>query len=328
MHCTRARSATTKSSMLTRRQLLSTATLAAAARALRAASPAPSRLQALPAAFAHLEQQNRARLGVAVLDTGTGETATYRPDERFPMCSTVKLLVAAAILQRADTNGKRGRQTPDQTPGHSLDQPLPIPAPPLVSHSPLTEPHAGGQMTIRDLLHAILTESDNTATNVLLASLGGPASITQFARSLGDPITRLDRTETALNESIPGDPRDTTSPAAMLADMQKIVLGPAGNPVANPVLTPASRAQLTSWMVENKYGETRLRANLPPLWRAADKTGSNGETTSNDIAVLWPPHQPPILITAYLTSCPGPETRRGAILAEVGRLITSVLQPA
>ncbi len=306
--------------MLTRRQLLSTATLAVTARALRAASPAPSRLQALPAAFAHLEQQSRARLGVAVLDTGTGETATHRPDERFPMCSTVKLLVAAAILQRADTNQKGGRQTPDQTPGHSLDQTLPIPAQPLVSHSPLTEPHAGGQMTVRDLLHAILTESDNTATNVLLASLGGPSSITRFARSLGDPVTRLDRTETALNESIPGDPRDTTSPAAMLADMQKIVLG--------DVLTPASRAQLTIWMVENKYGETRLRADLPPLWRAADKTGSNGETTSNDIAVLWPPHRPPILITAYLTNCPGPETKRGSILAQVGHLITSALQPA
>jgi beta-lactamase class A len=262
---------------------------------------APRRFGALPAAFAKLEMTNGGRLGVAVLDTETGERAGRRGDERFPMCSTFKFLLASAVLQRVD----RHQET--------LDRALTIPPKPLLSNSPLTEPHAGDTMTIAALCHAVLTQSDNTAANILLATIGGPAGITTFSRSIGDTVTRLDRTELTLNEARAGDPRDTTSPIAMAGDLKALLLG--------NVLSPDSRKQLTEWTEANITGLDRLRARLPVGWRAADKTGSNGEHTTNDIAVLWPIGKPPIVVTAYITQCAGPESKRNDMLAEIGRLV-------
>lgn len=256
---------------------------------------------ALPRAFAELEKKNGGRLGVTVVDTGSGARTGYRADERFPMCSTFKFLLAAAVLRRVDTNNE------------SLLRQVDVPGKPLLGNSPLTEEHAGGSMTVGALCHAALTRSDNTAANLLLETVGGPAAVTQFARTLHDPVTRLDRNEPTLNTSLVGDPRDTTSPTAMAGDLQKILLGDG--------LADASRAQMTQWMEANLTGLERLRAALPTGWRAADKTGSNGEHTSNDIAVLWPVGRSPIIITAFITQCPGPEKKRGDMLAEIGQLV-------
>jgi beta-lactamase class A len=264
-----------------------------------------TRFNQLPAALAQLEQINGGRLGVAVLDTGSGERAQYRADERFPMCSTFKFLLAAAVLRRVD-----GRQ-------ETLERAMAIPVKPLLFNSPLTELQAGGSMTIAALCHAALTRSDNTAANLLLESIGGPAGITSFSRSIGDPVTRLDRTETSLNEALADDPRDTTSPTAMAGDLQSVLLG--------EILSRPSRDQLTRWMEANVTGLERLRAALPADWRAADKTGANGQHTSNDIAVLWPPGKPPVIIAAYITQCTGPESKRTSMLAEIGRLVRESL---
>jgi beta-lactamase class A len=265
---------------------------------LRAAEDAFRRL---PDAFERLEKTNGGRLGVAVLDTRTGGRCGYRADERFPMCSTFKFLLATCVLQRVDRREQK------------LDRGVPIPRKPLLANSPLTEPHAGGEMSVAALCHAALTRSDNTAANLLLDSIGGPAALTRFARAIGDPVTRLDRNELSLNESLAGDPRDTTSPAAMAGDLQSVLLG--------SVLSPGSRERLTAWMETNLTGIDRLRANLPPGWRAADKTGANGTHTSNDIAVLWPAGKPPVVIAAYITQCAGEESKRAGILAEIGRLV-------
>jgi len=262
-----------------------------------------SRFGALPAAIAQLEQTNGGRVGVALLDTATGERSGHRQDERFPMCSTFKFLLASAVLERVD----RHRET--------LDRAIAIPPKPLLFNSPLTEPHAGAFMTVSDLCHAALTQSDNTAANLLLETIGGPAAITAFSRSIGDTVTRLDRTETSLNEALVGDPRDTTSPAAMVEDLRTLLLG--------EVLSMTSRDQLRQWMEANLTGLHRIRAKLPSGWRAADKTGSNGEHTTNDIAVFWPGDKPPIVIAAYITQCNGPEDKRSAMLAEIGRLVGS-----
>jgi beta-lactamase class A len=260
------------------------------------------RFAALPAAFAQMEKSSGGRLGVAVFDTATGEHAAYRADERFPMCSSFKFLLASAVLQRVD--------------GHheSLDRVIAIPPKPLLSHSPLTGSHAGGTMTIASLCEAVLIQSDNTAANALLETIGGPPAITSFCRSIGDKVTRLDRTELALNESRAGDPRDTTSPSAMVGNLQAMLFG--------TVLSAASRKRLTVWMEGCETGLDRLRAKLPAGWRAADKTGSNGVHTCNDNAVFWPPGgKPPVLVAAYITQCLGPEEKRARMLAEVGRLV-------
>ena len=263
--------------------------------------PVPRNFTGLSAALTQLEKTNGGRLGVAVLDTATSELSGYRADERFPMCSTFKFLLAAAVLRRVDSR----RET--------LDRAIPIPPKPLLPTSPLTEPHAGGTMTIAALCHAVLTRSDNTAANLLLDRMGGPASITSFARSIGDHVTRLDRTEMSLNEALDRDLRDTTSPRAMAGDLKSVALG--------NVLSPTSRDQLTRWMEASLTGLDRLRAKLPKGWRAADKTGANGQHTTNDIAVLWSGSNPPIIIAAYITQCAGPENKRADMLAEIGRLV-------
>ncbi len=265
----------------------------------------PKRFGKLPAAFAQLEQTNGGRLGVAMLDTATGERSDYRADERFPMCSTFKFLLVSAVLRRVD-----GRQ-------EALDRAISIPPKPLLFNSLLTEPYAGGTMTVAALCHAALTRSDNTAANLLLETVGGPTGITSFSHSLGDTVTRLDRWETSLNESLAGDPRDTTSPAAMAGNLKSVLLG--------NVLSRPSRKQLTLWMEANLTGLDRLRSKLPTSWRAAEKTGANGEHTSNDIAVLWPSGKPPIIVTAYITQCIGPESKRAAMLAEIGELVRQSL---
>lgn len=260
----------------------------------------PPEWASLLRSVADLEKKNGGRLGVAVMRPGSAPVG-YRQDERFPMCSVFKWLVAAAVLRRVDTNNE------------SLLRQVDVPAKPLLEHSPLTEPHAGGSMTVGALCHAALTQSDNTAANVLLESVGGPPALTQFCRTLHDPMTRLDRSEPMVNTSIAGDPRDTTSPAATVQDLQRVLLGDG--------LLPESQKQLREWMEACQTGVERLRAGLPAGWRAADRTGSNGEHTSNDVAVFWPPNKPPVLVAVYITQCPGPETKRSAIMQQIGRLV-------
>ncbi|HEY6924352.1 MAG TPA: class A beta-lactamase [Steroidobacteraceae bacterium] len=285
---------------LTRREVVALGALS-----LSGSVPAAPRLsKTLPTALTQLEKTNGGRLGVAVLDTATSERSGYREREHFPMCSTFKFLLASAVLQRVDRHDE------------ALDRAIAIPPQPLLSHSPISEAHAGSTMTIAALCAAILTDSDNTAANALLDTIGGPAGVTRFCRSIGDAETRLDRVELALNESLAGDLRDTTTPASMVRDLQVLLLG--------TLLSQGSRARLTASMEGCRTGLDRLRAKVPAGWRAADRTGSNGVHTSNDIAVLWPPGRPPVIVAAYITGCPGPESKRLAMLAEIGSLVASL----
>lgn len=283
--------------MLTRRDFLSLAAVA-----IPAFAYADSKhCLAIDAKLTQLERTNGGRLGVVVLNTATGERCGVRIDERFAMCSTFKFLLAAAVLQRIDRHEEK------------VGRALAIPPKPLIGNSPLTEPHAGGTMTVAELCEAALIRSDNTAANLLLETIGGPSGVTKFCRSIGDEVTRLDRTETSLNEAKPSDPRDTTTPSAMADDLNKILLG--------DVLSPAARGQLTVWMQSNQTGLDKLRAGVPKAWRVADKTGSNGETTTNDIAVIWPTGRKPVIVAAYITECPGPESKRASMLRAVGDLV-------
>jgi len=258
---------------------------------------------ALSGVFARIEATSGGRLGVAALDTSDGSRAGNRMDERFPMCSTFKLLAAAAILARVDAGKER------------LDRRIAYGAGDLVTYSPVTEKHVGTGLTLAELCDAAVTLSDNTAGNLLLANLDGPEGLTSFARSLGDTLTRLDRTEPTLNEAKPGDPRDTTTPAAMLADIHALVLGDA--------LSEASRGQLKAWLLANKTGGGRLRAGLPGDWALGDKTGSGERGTTNDVGVIWPVGRAPIVVTIYLTETSMPAEHRNTTLAAVGQVIAS-----
>ena len=256
---------------------------------------------------AALEKERGGRLGVAVVDTASGKNAAFRGDERFPMCSTFKVLAVAATLGRIDS-GK------DQ-----LDRRVRFEASDVVSFSPITKEHVGGDgMSLAEICAAAITVSDNTAGNLLLANIGGPAGLTAYARSLGDTVTRLDRNEPTLNEAVPDDPRDTTSPLAMLSNLRKLM--------TENILTPASRERLIGWMIGNKTGDARLRAGLPRDWRVGDKTGSGEKGTTNDIAVIWPSSgRQPILVSAYLTGSSPEADHRNATLAAVGRAVAETL---
>jgi beta-lactamase class A len=246
------------------------------------------------------------RLGVAILDTGSGLQTGRCVNEAFPMCSTFKFLAAATVLARVDSGQE------------DLNRRIVFSKSDLQEYSPTTQHHVGGAgMSVSELCEAAITLSDNTAANLLLASFGGPAGLTAFTRSLGDKITRLDRNEPRLNESIPGDPRDTTTPHAMLADMRKLLL--------TDRLSASSRAQLLAWLIANKTADKRIRAKLPNDWRVGDKTGSGDHGSTNDIAILWPPGRDPILVTVYLTDTTAEASRRDGAIAEVGLLIASSL---
>jgi beta-lactamase class A len=296
--------------MMGRRQLLRAAGASLAGLVVGARADPVAAAAALGKRFVdelkRLENESGGRLGVALLDTGTGECVGHRTDERFPICSTFKVLASGAVLRSVDT-GKE-----------SLARRIYFTDADLVAHSPETQKHVGTTgMTIAELCEAAMTLSDNTAGNLLLASIGGPHALTDFARSLGDGVTRLDRIETQLNEAAPGDPRDTTTPAAMASDLRALALG--------DVLSRKSRAQLVSWLAANTTGGKRLRAGLPAGWRVGDKTGTGERGTANDVAAIWPPDRAPFVITAYLTGAVVPLDRQDAVMAAVGRAVTTAL---
>ena len=295
--------------MITRRQFqlgLGTALIAAALSVRPEAMRASIADQRLIDEIKRLESESGGRLGVCILETATGVRHVHRGDERFPMCSTFKALAAAAILARVDAGKEQ------------LTRRVTFDASTLVTYSPVTEKHVGGDgMTLAELCDAAVTLSDNTAANLLLAGIGGPAGLTEFIRSLGDQATRLDRNEPSLNEALPDDPRDTTTPNAMASNLQALVLG-------TTALSAASREQLTAWLVANKTGDARLGAGFAKDWRIGDKTGTGARGTANDVAVIWPPSKSPIVITAYLTGATVSAAQQNATLASVARAVSGM----
>lgn len=282
---------------MNRRELLKTATIGAIALALK---PVVSLADNdLGVRIAAVEREHGGRLGVAVLDRDGGRHFAHRGDERFLICSTFKLLLVAAVLKRADEGTER------------LDRRVTFGKDALLEYAPITKQHIGPPgMSVAQLCKAAITWSDNTAANLLFASIGGPKAVTQFARSLGDQFTLLDRIEPALN------PHDTTTPNAMLEDMQKLLL--------SDVLSRSSREKLTDWLVGCQTGLRSLRAGMPPDWRVGDKTGQwdgDGKHANNDIAIAWPPHKKPLLVTAYYMTSTADVAARKAVLAEVGRIV-------
>jgi beta-lactamase class A len=249
------------------------------------------------------ERASGGRLGLAVIDTGSGERFDHRAAERFPMCSTFKFALAAAMLKQVEQRRER------------LDRRLPVAARDIVSHSPFCETRVGGTASIAELCHATITSSDNAAANLLLRTIGGPAGFTRRLRAFGDPVTRLDRWETAMGEAAPGDRRDTTTPEAMAGLARLLLLGNA--------LAPASRARLVGWMKQTTTGLKGLRAGLPQGWQAADKTGAGGHGTDNHVALLWPPRRAPLIVASYITGSTLAEGTTRPLHARIARAIVA-----
>jgi beta-lactamase class A len=258
------------------------------------------------APFAQLEKRYGGTLGVSALDTQSGNAIAYRENERFAMCSTFKFFLVADILKRIEG----GTLTSNQWVPYTSDE--------LLEYAPVTRAHvAQGGMTVTSLCAAAIELSDNTAGNLLLSLVGGPAGATAYVRSLGDDVTRLDRDEPELNSAIPGDPRDTTRPFAMRNLMSVILFGSA--------LNAKSVDQLIAWMGESKTSLDSLRAGLPKSWKAGDKSGSGRNNATNDIAVAWPPGRKPVLITAYYVGSNASYDDRRTVLRTVAEYVASTL---
>ena len=276
--------------------------LAAMASPLAGCAMAAPRDKSFAREIARIEKESGGRLGVAAFDTGRKVQLSYRGNERFPMCSTFKVLAASSILARE--------------PG-LLSTRIRYAKTDLVAYSPVTEKHVADGMTNAQLCAAAIQYSDNTAANLLLRQIGGPAGLTAYVRSLGDDVFRLDRWETELNSAIPGDVRDTTSPVTMMRTLQKLALGDG--------LAPEPRRMLVDWMVGNTTGDTRIRAGVPAGWKVADKTGSGSYGTTNSIGVVWPPNGAPIVVVLYYTQQAKDGDARSEVLAGATRTIVSAL---
>ena len=253
--------------------------------------------------FAQIEHRVAGRLGVAVLDTESGRSLAWRADELFPLCSTFKWLLAAQVLARIDAGEEQGDRILSYSDRDILD------------HSPVTSASLEkGGMPVVDLAAAALSQSDNTAANLLLEAVGGPASLTGYLRNLGDQVTRLDRMEPQLNAGTPGDPRDTTTPFAMVENMHLLLLADE--------LSEGSRGKLIDWLLASVTGHEKLRAGLFAAWPVGDKTGMGGYGSTNDVAIVWPSGRRPVLIAAYLTETSAGVPSRNNALADVGRQVT------
>lgn len=256
----------------------------------------------LAAQIAQLEAASGGRLGVALYSQEDGLVFVHRGAERFAMCSTFKLALAAMAL---DTPGVR-------------DARLDFGEDDLLSYAPYARERAAiGWMSGKEAAHHAVTLSDNTAANLLLARLGGPGAFTAWLREIGDDATRLDRNEPTLNENAPGDPRDTTMPGAKAEMFAGLLWGDR--------LSQDDRAMLRSWLVETPTGSARLRAGLPDAWNAGDKTGTcgaAGQPQVNDIAVFETPGGSRYVLAAFLDRPTGTAGEAEKVLADAARSVT------
>jgi beta-lactamase class A len=223
------------------------------------------------------------------------------------MASTFKLLLAAALLWQIDRRA------------FTLEHSLVIEPKDLLPNSPVVDARVAAgadSMTLRDLCAAAVTQSDNAAANVLLDGMGGPSALNDFFRTLGDETSRLDRREPALNQNVPGDQRDTTTPRVMVDSMLKIF--------TQDVLSIPSRALLLEWMVASRTGLDRVRAGLPRSWNPGDKTGTGENGAFNDLVVAYPPRRRPVFVAVYMSDSKLGPKDLAAAHAEIGILIAKV----
>jgi beta-lactamase class A len=236
------------------------------------------------------------------LDSENNRRWSFDDDGRYAMASTFKMFLAASILQRADLGSIL------------LDQQVRIQASDMLSHAPVTSKRLEqGTMTVRELCAAVVEVSDNPAANLLLKMIDGPAGLTRFFRSIGDRETRLDRYELDLNSNLPGDPRDTTTPRAIVHSMEQVL--------TKQVLSPASRELLLGWMINASTGLKMVRQGLPTAWKVGDKTGKGANGAVNDLVIAWPPGRKPVLMALYLSESSKRMAELSAAHAEIAGIV-------
>lgn len=248
-----------------------------------------------------IESQLNARIGVSIYDVTDNKLWDYNGDTRFPLMSTFKTLACAKLL----VDVEKGLQ--------SFNTSSVITKSSLVKWSPVTKKHVGEQFTLKQACSAAMIMSDNTATNIVLASIKGPKELTRFMRSIGDDVTRLDRVEPYLNEALDGDKRDTTTPTAMVKSLHTLLFG--------DILSQDSKVQLKQWMIDNKVTSSLFRSVLPEGWSIADRSGAGGYGSRGITAVVWSDKRSPLIISIYLTQTDASFALRNKAIANIGKEI-------
>ena len=253
-----------------------------------------------------LETDLAARIGVLVTDSATRWKWGHRETERFLMASTFKPVLCGAVLDRVDQGSL------------SLDERIEIRDDVMVAYAPVTETRLGGTMAVGELCLATLDLSDNTAANLLIDRLGGPQEVTAFLRRIGDEVTRLDRMEPDVNIFAPGDPRDTTSPAAILTTWEAMLRGPA--------LSTRSQATLADWMGHGGVTQALIRAHVPAGWEVADKSGAGNGYTRGLVAMVTPPQRAPYFVAIYVSDTAADFDARNAAVADIAAAVVEVMR--
>jgi len=266
----------------------------------------PATAEPAPGPLADYERQSGGHVGLYAENLATGAKVAWRANQRFVMCSTFKASLAACVLSRVD----RGQD--------HLESRIAYSAADLTGYAPTARENlAKGALSVGEMCQAAVEQSDNTCANLLLARIGGPPALTAFWRSTGDGVSRLDHNEPLLNRSPPGDPHDTTTPAAMASNFRRFVFG--------KVLSAASRERFTGWLIGCQTGDNRLRAGLPKTWTIGDKTGNNGKDAAGDIAVAWRKPGGTLLICAYTQGGAPTPAQIDGVFAAIGPMVTARL---
>lgn len=247
-----------------------------------------------------IESDFNGRVGVYALNTETGKVFEYRGKERFPLCSSFKSFLAAAVLHQ------------DQKKPGFLQEMVKYNDRKMEPHSPITGAHQKSGMTVYDMAKATLQYSDNGAANMLMDRyINGPEGMTKFMKGLGDDKFRLDRWELDLNSAIPGDPRDTSTPKAVTNSLNMLISG--------DIFDAEHQKTFEEWMIGNTTGNARIRSSVPEGWVVGDKTGTCGNYgTANDHAIIWPKDSSsPMIVSIYTTRNEKDAQHSDAVIAQL-----------
>ncbi len=251
--------------------------------------------------MASIEKRISGRIGVSILETHNQNKWEYKGNERFPMMSTFKTLACAKMLKDSEKGVLDKNTLSLIDPKH------------LIAWSPVTEPLAGGSITLEKACEATMFTSDNTAANIVLQHIGGPQALTLFLRSIGDPISQLDRIEPDLNQARLDDIRDTSTPNSMNETLKALLFG--------GVLNKISQDQLLHWMQGNVVSNGLLRSILPKGWSIADRAGAGGFGSRGMTAVIWTTTRKPLIISIYMTQTALSMPERDKVMNEIAQHI-------
>jgi beta-lactamase class A len=252
---------------------------------------------------------SQGRVGAAVLLLESGESVEINGNERFPMQSVYKLPIAMAALDRVDRGSLK------------LEQKVKVEKSELVPaqlHSPLRDkyPHGDVELTVRELLHYNVSESDGTACDVLLRIIGGPKDVSKYLRGIGIMEIVVADTEMEMSKSDAVQYRNWATPKGAIALLKLLHEG--------KVLSAQSRELLTKLMIGTLTGPKRIRGQLPQGTIVAHKTGTsntmNGITAAtNDIGIITLPSGKHLAVAVFVSDAKADSDTREGVIARIAK---------